>query len=134
MLAINQNAVEAAIHEIIGMHRSGCRLQDIWPRQFDSGLAWPDFDEGYGGLGLDREWRSEIWTRLADSGISHPRSNNFVGIGMAAELIHAYGSAEQRRNHLRSTFIGDHLWCQLFSEPGAGSDLANVATSAVRDG
>jgi len=53
---------------------------------------------------------------------------------MAAPTIAAFGTDEQQRKFLRPLFTGDHIYCQLFSEPGAGSDLAGVATRAIRDG
>ena len=53
---------------------------------------------------------------------------------MAAPTIAAFGTAEQQRKFLRPLFTGEHFYCQLFSEPGAGSDLAGVSTRAVRDG
>ncbi len=53
---------------------------------------------------------------------------------MAAPTIAAFGTEEQKRKFLRPLFTGEHLYCQLFSEPGAGSDLAAAATRAVRDG
>src|SRR5699024_1516937 len=55
-------------------------------------------------------------------------------LGMAAPTIAAFGTDAQKRKFLRPLFIGDHIYCQLFSEPGAGSDLAGLATRAVRDG
>jgi alkylation response protein AidB-like acyl-CoA dehydrogenase len=55
-------------------------------------------------------------------------------MGMAAPTIAAFGTAEQQRKFLRPLFTGEHFYCQLFSEPGAGSDLAGVSTRAVRDG
>ena len=59
---------------------------------------------------------------------------NYIGMGMAAPTIAAFGTDEQKRKFLRPLFIGDQIYCQLFSEPGAGSDLAAAATRAVRDG
>src|SRR5699024_12188997 len=59
---------------------------------------------------------------------------NVIGLGMAAPTISRFGTKGQQRRWLRPLWTGEEIWCQLFSEPGAGSDLANIATSAKHDG
>jgi len=103
--------------------------------RFDAGLAWVHFPVGRGGLGLPRELQPEVDARFTEAGApdNHPRIN-VIGLGMAAPTLLAYGTDEQLDTYLRPLWTGEQIWCQLFSEPGAGSDLAAVATRAVRDG
>ena len=103
--------------------------------QFDAGLAWVWFPEGLGGLGLPQDHQALVDTLLAAEGApdNDPHKNG-IGLGMAAPTILRFGAEEQKRRFLRPLWTGEEVWCQLFSEPGAGSDLANVATRAVRDG
>jgi alkylation response protein AidB-like acyl-CoA dehydrogenase len=102
--------------------------------QFDAGLAWVHFPEGYGGLGLPRRLQPVISRRLQKAGAPHGGARNAIGYGMAAPTILTMGSEDQRRRYLRPLFTCEEIWCQLFSEPGAGSDVASLATRAVRDG
>ncbi|RHW24761.1 acyl-CoA dehydrogenase [Nocardioides immobilis] len=110
------------------------RLEFLRAR-FDAGLAWVWYPEGLGGLGLPQEHQAVVDSLLAKAGApgNHPEKNG-IGLGMAAPTILRFGTDEQRRRYLRPLWTGEEVWCQLFSEPGAGSDLANVATRAVRDG
>ncbi len=102
--------------------------------QFDAGLAFVHFPEGYGGLGLSRKLQPLVTARLRQAGAPNPLGRNAIGYGMAAPTILTMGSEEQKRRYLRPLFTCEEIWCQLFSEPGAGSDVASLATRAVRDG
>lgn len=103
--------------------------------RYDAGLAWVAFPEGHGGLGLSRSLQAEVDRLFAEAGApdNNPRANG-IGLGMAAPTILAFGTEEQKERFLRPLWTGEEIWCQLFSEPGAGSDLAALATRAVRDG
>lgn len=127
-------SLDQDIGELVGLHHEGVELSKLWGRQFDLGLAFPSLDSTCGGRGLDGQSASDADRRLREAGLPHPRSVNMVGVSMAAPFIARNGTDEQRDRHLRSIFTGEQIWCQLFSEPGAGSDLANVATNATRDG
>ena len=86
-------------------------------------------------MGVSPSFQARVNSVLRSAGAPEPSlGRNEIGLGMAAPTIAAFGSEEQRRNFLKPLFVGDHIYCQLFSEPGAGSDLAAVATRAVRDG
>jgi len=102
--------------------------------QFDLGLAWVQFDEGLGGLGLPPALQELVDATLRPAGAPIPFLRNPIGHGMAAPTVAAHGSDEQKARYLRPLFTGEEIWCQLFSEPGAGSDLAGLSTRAVRDG
>jgi len=103
--------------------------------QYDSGLAWVYLPQGFGGLGLPRKAQEFVDAELSAAGAPvGGTSKNFIGMGMAAPTIAAFGTDEQKRKFLRPLFTGEQIYCQLFSEPGAGSDLGGLATRAVRDG
>ena len=103
--------------------------------QFDRGLAWVHFPEGRGGLGLAPRMQTVVAEelqhaeRVYDDIVLNP-----IGIGMAAPLLVAYASEAMIDSYLRRIFTAEDIWCQMFSEPGAGSDVASLATRAVRDG
>ena len=102
--------------------------------QYDRGLAWVNFESGYGGLGVSAALQHDVDARLAAAGAPRPGSGDYVGLHQCAASIDAFGSHEQKARFLPGIFTGSERWCQLFSEPGAGSDLAGLATSATRDG
>jgi alkylation response protein AidB-like acyl-CoA dehydrogenase len=101
--------------------------------QFDAGLAWVHHPPGAGGLGLGPDRQAEVDAALAAAGRLDSWERNPMGIGMVAPALMAYGTPAQQ-GLLRPIFTAEHIWCQLFSEPGAGSDIAGLATRAVRDG
>jgi alkylation response protein AidB-like acyl-CoA dehydrogenase len=102
--------------------------------QFDRGLAWVQFPVGLGGLGLSPKYQPSINNRLFALGATNPFQRNPMGYGMCGPTIAEWGTPEQKAKYLRRIFTAEDIWCQLFSEPGAGSDVAGLATMAVRDG
>ena len=100
-------------------------------RQFELGLAWVSFPEGYGGLDLPPGLQREVDRRLGEAGARPPGAREFFGLTMAGPTVVTHGSDQLRRRLLCSTFTGEVSWCQLFSEPGSGSDLAGLSTRAV---
>ncbi|KAA1427825.1 acyl-CoA dehydrogenase family protein [Nocardioides antri] len=114
--------------------RSTDRLEFLRAR-YDAGLAWVAFPEGHGGLGVPQALQAEVDRLFVEAGApdNNPSANG-IGLGMAAPTILAFGTDAQKARFLKPLWTGEEIWCQLFSEPGAGSDLAGVATRAVRDG
>jgi alkylation response protein AidB-like acyl-CoA dehydrogenase len=108
---------------------------DFLRARFDAGLAWVHYPPGLGGLGAPRELQPVVDDLLAAAGAAdnNPRRIG-IGLGMAAPTILAHGTDAQRQRWLRPLWTGEEVWCQLFSEPGAGSDLAALGTRAVRSG
>ncbi|MHB1596208.1 MAG: acyl-CoA dehydrogenase family protein [Streptosporangiaceae bacterium] len=108
---------------------------DFVRARYDAGLAWVHYPPGLGGQGLSRVLQRVVDAEFAAAKAPSNRpERNGIGLGMAAPTILAYGTQEQQHRWLRPLWTGEAIWCQLFSEPGAGSDLANLATRAVRDG
>ena len=107
--------------------------RELREARFDEGLAFVHFRMGNGGSDADPALQGSVDEVFAAAGCTQWRDANIIGLGMAAPTICEHGT-QQQRALLRPLFSGEHIWCQLFSEPGAGSDLAALATSAVRDG
>lgn len=113
------------------------------PDLIDQGIAWQRKirDAGYagihwptevGGRGLSPEHNGVWLLECAKAGV--PPVLNMVGLVLTGGAILRYGTPEQQATHLRATLDADHVWCQLFSEPGAGSDLGSLSTRAELDG
>ncbi|MCW2916839.1 MAG: acyl-CoA dehydrogenase protein [Actinomycetia bacterium] len=96
-----------------------------------SGLVVPQWPIEYGGLGWSRPLAQAAERILA---LYHLPKLNPLGLNLTAAALFAHGSHEQRLRFLPKIVSNEEIWCQLFSEPGAGSDLASLATRAVRDG
>ncbi|MGY3199519.1 acyl-CoA dehydrogenase family protein [Streptomyces sp. TE5632] len=112
---------------------TGTDRLDFLRARFDAGLAWVHYPEGLGGLGAPRSLQAVVDAELEAAGApdNDPRRIG-IGLGMAAPTILRFGTEEQKRRFLRPLWTGEEVWCQLFSEPGAGSDLAALGTRAVR--
>jgi len=102
--------------------------------QFDRGLAWLHYPKGYGGLGLTLKDQQLAQSRLVAAGAPISGVKNPIGYGMCAPTIISHGTDEQKQRYLRPLFAAEEIWCQLFSEPGSGSDVASLSTRAVIDG
>jgi len=106
-------------------------LMGAW---YDAGLEWVYFPRGLGGLGAPRSLQPVANRVLLEAGGPEPRTVATIGYGIIAGTICKYADPEFAARLLRPLATGEERWCQLFSEPGAGSDLAGLATRAVGDG
>jgi alkylation response protein AidB-like acyl-CoA dehydrogenase len=107
-------------------------LAEWWERLCESGWAAPTWPEQWFGKGLPRELAGVVNEALRAAGAIGPPSG--LGMLLAGPTILVHGTDEQRERYLRPILNGQEAWCQLFSEPGAGSDLASLQTRAERDG
>ena len=127
--------VAERLERLLAGYDPGVEPQEFWGKQYDLGLAWVQFPSGFGGLGVSPRFQSAVNQAIEDTGApTWNRELNLLGIGMGAGVLAAHGTDEQKAKWLRPMFTTEDMWCQLFSEPGAGSDLANLSTKAVRDG
>jgi alkylation response protein AidB-like acyl-CoA dehydrogenase len=108
------------------------RFLCAWQKQcYEAGLVGCDYPKEYGGGGHSGCQRIANY-ELSVAGV--PYLINVIGLGMAAPTILHHGTEAQKKRYLPPLLAADEIWCQGFSEPNAGSDLASVQTSAVRDG
>jgi alkylation response protein AidB-like acyl-CoA dehydrogenase len=126
-------AVDNDDPETLARLRQGLDYSDWCIRLGEAGYATPTWPSEYGaGLSL-----SPGDARHVNEVLSHykiPRPFNIIGIGMGGPTVMAWGTEEMKHRLLRPLACNQEIWCQLFSEPGAGSDVAGLATRAVRDG
>jgi alkylation response protein AidB-like acyl-CoA dehydrogenase len=127
--------VEKTARQVVEAHDPRTTpMRDFLGAVFDAGLAWVHFPVGLGGLGVSRGLQPRADTVMQAAGGPNPFFLNPIVHGMAAATVLEHGQPELARELLRPLATTEHIWCQLFSEPGAGSDLAGLATSAVQDG
>ena len=111
-----------AVRQVLAWHK----------RLLAAGYAAPQWPKEFGGSDLPLAYRLIQAEEMARHAV--PFAVTYVGVNMVGPLLIALGNEEQREQHLPAILGGEALWCQMFSEPDAGSDLTNLQTSAVRDG
>ncbi len=129
----HQRVAEACERLLRECPPQSCSEQQFLEAQFDAGLAWVHFPLGNGGLGVSPGLQREVISALSAQGAPIGGMKNPIGYGMCAPAVEVHGTDEQKMM-LRSLFSNEHIWCQMFSEPGAGSDVASLAMRAERDG
>ena len=124
--------LSAADDAILGVGIGEDERERDWLRTLSKrGWVAPAWPKEYGGAGLSVMQQFIFNEEMARAGAPRP---NFLAIGLAGPTIIVHGTEEQKREHLSGILSGEHFWCQGFSEPGAGSDLASLQTRAVQDG
>jgi alkylation response protein AidB-like acyl-CoA dehydrogenase len=126
-----REAAEADGPSAVRNMRTPDEYRSWYPTLADAGLVVPQWQPEYGGLGWGRPLARAAEQILARYHL--PRLNP-LGLNLAAPALFAHGSEEQRLRFLPPIVRNEQVWCQLFSEPSAGSDLASLSTRAVREG
>jgi alkylation response protein AidB-like acyl-CoA dehydrogenase len=122
--------VTELVEQLLSEHPPGVTpAKDFLGAQFDLGLAFVQFPVGHGGLGISPKLQETVNSRLREADAPNSFWRNPIGIGMGAPTVVTHGSEAQR-----PMFQAEEIWCQLFSEPGSGSDVSGLSTRAVRDG
>jgi alkylation response protein AidB-like acyl-CoA dehydrogenase len=125
-------AVEENEPEKLHRARDLVDYNDWCARLGEAGWATPTWPAEYGFLGLSANQAKVVNEELGRWKV--PRSFNIIGIGMGGPTIMHWGTEEQKQRLLKPMAKHEEIWCQLFSEPGSGSDVASLSTRAVRDG
>ncbi len=134
-LSTDERRVADLVDHLIQTHPpASTSATDFLGAQYDLGLAWVHFDEGFGGLGLNPKLQRLVNERVREAGGPFSMARNPIGYGMCGPTVHVWGSDEQKRRYLRPLFTCEEIWCQLFSEPGSGSDFAGLSSRGIRDG
>ena len=144
MISVEEFAREAAEWLAVNRHLAPRDYGAICPPDLvDQGLAWQrhllasgyagiHWPAEFGGRGLTPDHQAQWLYECALAGV--PGIFNMVGLVLAGGAIQRFGTPEQKSRHLEATLTTEHVWCQLFSEPGAGSDLGSLSTRAELDG
>ncbi len=126
--------VESALDALLAAHDPKAEsYAEFRGHQYDAGLAWVQFPTGHGGLDVAPQLQKVVSKRLTDAGAAPMEMSQFFMM-LAGPTIVTHGDESVKQRFLRPMFTGEEKWCQLFSEPGAGSDFAGLGTKAVRDG
>ena len=126
-------AVDAGDDDKVAALRRDLDYSEWCVRLGEAGYATPTWPKEYGaGLSLAPGEAKVVNELLGRYKV--PRPFNIIGLGMGGPTVITWGSEEQKRRLLRPLATNQEIWCQLFSEPGAGSDVAGLSTRAVRDG
>jgi alkylation response protein AidB-like acyl-CoA dehydrogenase len=126
--------LDAAIDALLAEHDpTTMSTIEFRGHQYDCGLGVVYFPKGHGGLGLAPSFQRHVEKRVVDAGRAPENPSSFFR-HLAGPTILTHGSEDVKERFLRPMFTGEEMWCQLFSEPGAGSDFAGLAAKALRDG
>lgn len=126
-------AVDEGDDDEVARLRAALDYEQWCVRLGEDGLATPTWPAEYGaGLSLEPGQARSVNEVLEHYRI--PRSYNVIGIGMGGPTVLTWGSEALKQKLVRRIATGEDIWCQMFSEPGAGSDVAGLSTQAVRDG
>ncbi len=124
--------LRAADDAVLGVGIGEDERERDWLRTLAKrGWVAPAWAKEYGGAGLSVMQQFVFNEEMARARAPRP---NFLAIGLAGPTIIVHGTEEQKREHLSGILSGETFWCQGFSEPGSGSDLASLQTRAVQDG
>src|SRR5258708_13484923 len=132
-LGERREMIDEARRESAEYGGKGLDLARLWEKELYNGgwagVAWPKEHGGRAGSLFQQALFSEEYVRARA-----PERINRLGLGLIGASLMVYGTEEQKEEHLAKILSCDEIWCQGFSEPGAGSDLASLRTRAVLDG
>src|SRR3989304_1195149 len=119
--------VDELLDRLLAEHDPRGDPKEFLGARLGRGLASGWDPEGPGGSGPERGPQTVIEQRLGAAGAPNPARYNPLGVGMGAHVLMAHATPEQQHRWLRPMFTSEEIWCQMFSEPGAGSGMAAPA-------